>query len=104
MELKIKNTGEKIIIFVVGTVDLYTSPELREEIQHQIKNSNSLIVDLNGVDYMDSSGIATLVEGLQVAKQNGKKFALSRITPKIRDVFSLARLEKVFTIYEELEE
>ena len=104
MELKIKQNEDKAIIFVSGTVDLYTSPELREEIQHQLKKVNTLIIDLNGVDYMDSSGIATLVEGLQVSKKSGKTFALSRITPKIKDVFSLARLEKVFTIYDELEE
>lgn len=104
MELKIRQSKDNIVIFVSGTVDLYTSPELREEIQYQLKRANNIIVDLNGVDYMDSSGIATLVEGLQVSKQADKRFALSRIPPKIKDVFNLARLEKVFTIYEILDD
>jgi len=98
-----KNNNTKII-HVMGTVDLYSSPSLREEIQTQLKKCSYLIVNLSDVDYIDSSGIATLVEGLQVSKKIGKKFSLAGITEQVRDVFSLARLEKVFNILDDLKE
>ncbi|MDD2715508.1 MAG: STAS domain-containing protein [Candidatus Wallbacteria bacterium] len=103
MEIILKNLNDKLLIKVQGTVDLYSSPELREEIQSQLKSKSfrEIIIDLGEVNYIDSSGIATLVEGLQVSGKLSKKFSLVHLTAKVRDVFSLARLEKVFTIYED---
>ncbi|MDD5090277.1 MAG: STAS domain-containing protein [Candidatus Wallbacteria bacterium] len=104
MEIKVKKIKDKTLIQVSGTVDLYSSPDLREEIQGQLKakNNHEVVVDLGEVDYIDSSGIATLVEGLQVSGKMDKKFSLARLNKKVRDVFSLARLETVFTIYDDL--
>lgn len=104
MKLALEEKKDFIIIHSEGTVDLYSSPELRNEIQRQFKKCTTLIIDLSGVEYIDSSGIATLVEGLQVSKKIGKKFALTGITEQVKDVFSLARLEKVFNIYNSIEE
>lgn len=105
MQITSSRKDDRMLIFVSGTVDLYSSPELREEIQSQlkVKGLKEVIVDLGEVDYIDSSGIATLVEGLQVSVHLQKQFSLCRLTAKVKDVFSLARLEKVFRIYDRLE-
>jgi len=104
MKLALEEKKGFKIIHSEGTVDLYSSPELREEIQRQFKKCTTLIIDLSGVEYIDSSGIATLVEGLQVSKKLGKRFILTGITEQVKDVFNLARLEKVFSIYNSVEE
>ena len=59
--------------------------------------------DLSGVTYMDSSGIASLVEAYQCAKKQGAEFSLVRVNPAALRVLKLARLDKVFIIHENLE-
>jgi anti-sigma B factor antagonist len=55
---------------------------------------------MSGVPYIDSSGIATLVEGLQLSQQTKTRFGLFGLRPNARSVLELARLHKVFTIFE----
>ncbi len=59
---------------------------------------------MSGVTYIDSSGIATLVEGLQLSRQTKARFALFGLRPNARSVLELARLHKVFTIFTTEEE
>jgi anti-sigma B factor antagonist len=61
-------------------------------------------VDLSSVTYIDSSGVASLVEALQAAKRNGGRFALVAASDPTRRVLELARLDKVFTIYTTVDE
>jgi anti-sigma B factor antagonist len=56
-------------------------------------------VNLSAVAYVDSSGIATLVEGLQLSRQTKTRFGLFGLRPNARSVLELARLHKVFTIF-----
>lgn len=103
MELYIeaKSKGEAAIIEVRGEVDIYTSPTMREYIFTTIKQQQpqSFIVELSGVTYTDSSGIATLVEGLQLANEHNVRFKLVGLSQSVLEVFQLARLERVFDIY-----
>jgi Anti-anti-sigma regulatory factor (antagonist of anti-sigma factor) len=59
-----------------------------------------LIVDLSGVDYMDSSGLATLVEAMRTAKGHQTRMVLCGMNPKVRAIFEIARLHQFFTIVE----
>ena len=59
---------------------------------------------MSGVSYIDSSGVASLVEALQAMRKNGKQLALIAVSEGAMRVFQLARLDKVFTIYETLNE
>jgi anti-sigma B factor antagonist len=100
MGLKIDQTvhGETIRIAVRGEVDLYTSPELRTAIIKAVPVAEGVEVDLSGVEYMDSSGVATLVEGFKSARENSKAFVLLRPSPSVIKVLELARLDAVFEI------
>ena len=101
MEIEVIKNEKASILKIKGDVDLYSSPQVREKIIAAIsKDEPNLLVDLDNVTYMDSSGVATLVEGLQLTKKNGGKLKLYNLSSATRDVFELSRLDKVFDIYE----
>ena len=103
MNVAVRKDGRAEVVEVRGQVDLYTSPRMREALVGLAgRKAPAVLVDLSAVEYMDSSGVATLVEGLQLAKQYGGQFKLAGLSPAIRDVFRFARLEKVFEIYEDV--
>lgn len=91
---------EKIgVITVEGEVDMFTSPSLRDKLLPLFeKGVKGVIVDLKGVSFMDSSGIATMVEGLQWSKKSGKAFILTGLGETVMNALSLTKLETVFTI------
>jgi anti-sigma B factor antagonist len=89
----------KIRISVRGEVDLYTSPDLRAAIMKSVPSAVAGVeVELAGVEYMDSSGVATLVEGFKSARKNSKTFVLLKPSPSVMKVLELARLDAVFEI------
>ena len=87
------------IIAPEGDVDLSRSPVLRTSLrQAQTSRPKRLVVDLGQVDYMDSSGVATLVEALQIARRNNTRMVLCGMRDRVRSIFEIARLDTVFTI------
>jgi len=90
---------------LAGEVDMHNSPGVRDHLLEAAERKAPLVVvDLARVEYIDSSGLATLVECLQHMAGYGGKLALVGATKPTRDVFSIARLDKVFTFYENEEE
>jgi len=85
-----------------GDVDLSRSPELRHGLLEMAKQKpQRLVIDLAGVPYMDSSGVATLVETLQAQRKGGGKMVLCNLQPKVLSIFEIARLNMVFTIVDD---
>ncbi len=86
-----------------GNVDMNTSPEVRSAMAELFRRNKPgirvLLIDLSGVRYMDSSGIATLVEAMQTCMKQGARLRLVDLSPPVRDVFELARLASVFEIF-----
>jgi anti-sigma B factor antagonist len=82
-----------------GEVDLHYSPQVREQILASLKEGRPLLVDLSGVSYIDSSGIASLVEGFQTAKTAKLRFGLLNISTTAMQVLTLTRLDKIFSLY-----
>lgn len=93
--------SDSIKIFVLeGDVDLHHSPRLRSEIQEVLKKkSRKLCFDLSKVSYLDSSGIATLIEAKQKLDKENGELRLCAIPKKVLSVFEIARLDKFFKIY-----
>ena len=99
MELEVLEKDGTTILKIKGDVDLYSSPQVRKQVVSLISKTNiNLLVDLAEVTYMDSSGVATLVEALQLAKKRGGKLKLFSLGTTVKDVFELSRLDKVFDI------
>ena len=72
LDIRVERRDGAHVVAIRGDVDLYSSPEARKVILEQAQCTNEkLIVDLTGVEYMDSSGVATLVEGLQAMEKRG---------------------------------
>jgi len=102
LELKQTEQNGNCIIHAKGEIDLYSSPQLREAILKACKaKPTRLGIDLRDVGYMDSSGVATLVEGLQAAG-GADSFALLAPSQSVLKVLQLSRLDSVFTIVEHL--
>ena len=99
----IKKQGASIVV-LKGDVDLESSPAAREVLLKSVEGAGKVLVDLSSVTYIDSSGVASLVEALQAAKRNGGRFALVAASDPTRRVLELARLDKVFTIYTTVDE
>ena len=87
------------IVSLVGDVDLESSPIAREVLLEAVGKNRPVLADLSRVDYIDSSGIASLVETLQTAKSKGHGFGLVQVSDSALRVLELARLDKVFSIY-----
>lgn len=98
-----KKQGACVIAFK-GEVDLESSPEAREILLKCFENTEKVLVDLSEVTYIDSSGVASLVEALQASKKAGSQFALVATSEPTRRVLELARLDKVFTMYATVDE
>lgn len=104
MELGIETTERNgaCVVVVDGEVDLNTSPKLRTALTKQVpRNVRAIEVHLQNVPYMDSSGVATLIEGLRAAVSSDAEFALVAPSPAVLKVLKLSRLDSVFTIREE---
>ena len=98
LELATARTGEDLVVTVRGEVDMESSPRLLAEIQHGLKQAPRVVVDLADVAYMDSSGVAVLVQGLRAAKQGKRQFALRRPSARVAAVLELADLQGLFPI------
>src|ERR1043166_1608750 len=83
-----------------GEIDLHVSANVSESLRTMIeKKPKQLIVDLAQVSYIDSSGLAALIEGMQNVQQYGGTFALVSLQEPVRTIFEIARLDQVFRIY-----
>lgn len=101
MNINCVSKDQIVRIELSGAVDLYSSPQARKTILGSMeeKPPKIVMIDLSAVSYIDSSGVATLVEGLQMAKEKKCKFCLVGLSDAAREVFELARLHKVFSIF-----
>ena len=80
------------------------SPDARKQILECLGANKDLLVDLSQVSYIDSSGVASLVEGYQTAKKKSLKFGLIGVSDAAMNVLQLARLDKVFPIHATVDE
>ena len=93
-----------LVVSFQGDVDLEYSPKARRVLLDSVKRQRDVLVDLSGVSYIDSSGVANLVEAFQLSRQEGTGFALVSVNAAALRVLQLARLDKVFTIHASLED
>lgn len=94
-----------IVVVPDGEIDFSRSPTLRVELQALLAEHKPqrLVIDLSRVEYMDSSGVATLVEAMQSQRQANSKLVLCALQPKVLSIFKIARLDMVFTIVDTAE-
>jgi len=92
------------IVDVTGDIDMGTSPDLRKTLLESLKKTPRLLVNMREVRYVDSSGIASLVEVLKEARNKEKRLVLFGLNTVVHEVLQLTRLSKIFEIRETEEE
>ena len=93
------------VLSLEGEIDLSNSPDLREVLKAQSRNRCPiLVVDFFGVDYIDSSGLATLVEYFRDSLEYGGKLGLIGLRDEVRTIFEVTRLSEMMPIFPSLEE
>jgi anti-sigma B factor antagonist len=93
------------VLAVSGEVDVATVPRMREQLHTLVaQGDNRIVVDLDAVDFLDSTGLGVLVGALKRVRSSGGDLQLICTQPRIRKVFEVTGLTKVFSIYDTLDE
>ena len=98
MSIEQKIDGNVGKLFLSDEIDLDKSPMVRENIKQLIDQVKTIEIQLSKVKYIDSSGIAALVEGMQLSKSSSKEFYLTDVSNEVMKVIQLAHLDKFFKI------
>lgn len=100
MGFEVRKEGGATIVVLSGDVDLDSSPKVRSVLLESVGNKGGVLVEMSAVSYIDSSGIASLVEAYQSARRATTPFALVAVSEAAMRVLELARLDRVFSIHE----
>lgn len=99
MQIERTTSGEATTLRLSGEIDLHASPALRKELQLCVQGKAPILyLDFSGVDYIDSSGLATLIEYVREIAPFGGKLALYGLKKNVRTIFELVRLNELFVI------
>jgi anti-sigma B factor antagonist len=106
LEIAARHLGDQVIFDISGDIDLANSPAMRKALLGEIKGKggHKVFLNLSNVRYIDSSGIASLVEGLKASRDNGSRLILYGMNSSVREVMELSRLQKIFEIYDSEEQ
>jgi len=90
-----------IICNISGEININTSPQLRKSFEaYGEANAAKIVVDFSQVSYIDSSGLATFIELLQRLKKGGGTFRICSMSQKVKNIFEVTKLHKLFEIFD----
>jgi anti-sigma B factor antagonist len=105
MAMKTETKNELTVCHIEGEIDINSSPEIKKAFSRLIaKKEPRIVINFAKVTYVDSSGLATLVEILKNMRSYGGKLRLANLSPKIKSLFEITKLEKLFEIFADEEE
>ncbi|CAM5501088.1 MULTISPECIES: STAS domain-containing protein [Streptomyces] len=97
--------GDRTVVEVGGEIDVYTAPKLREQLVELVNDgSYHLVVDMEGVDFLDSTGLGVLVGGLKRVRAHEGSLRLVCNQERILKIFRITGLTKVFPIHQSVDE
>lgn len=100
MVVKDKTMGGIVVLSVDGEINFNSSPDFRKAFLKVLDSkAKKVVINLSNVAYVDSSGLATLVEALQKTKSNGGRLRLAGLCAKVKSLFEITKLEKLFEIF-----
>ena len=104
MTVDVETRGAYSVVNVGGEVDVFTAPKLREQLVDLVeKGSHHIVVNLEGIDFLDSTGLGVLVAGLKRVKAHEGTLSLVSTKEKILKLFRITGLTKVFPIHDTLD-
>ncbi len=100
LSLSTRTEGDRTVVTVGGEIDVYTAPKLREQLIDLVTaGSYNLVVDMEGVEFLDSTGLGVLVGGLKRVRAHEGSLRLVCTQERILKIFRITGLTKVFSIY-----
>ena len=101
---KVEPIDDGVVVHVSGEINVEHSPQLRVDLLKLLEQRPArLIVHLGNVPFMDSSGVAVFVEAYRMQRPEGRMLVLCAMSPKVRSIFEISKLDTVFTIVDDLE-
>ena len=102
VQISARHSDNTTIFDVTGDIDLANSPEVRKALLREVREKRTprVVMNLSKVRYIDSSGVASLVEGLKASRDIKSRFILFGLSPSAREVLQLSRLLKIFEVYD----
>ena len=105
LEITPEMVGNFLILHLEGELDTYNCGQLRSALVEQVEQGHSnIVVDMSGVEYIDSTGLGSLVGGLKRVSEHGGVMKIVCNNPQILKVFEITGLDKVFAIYKTQDE
>jgi anti-sigma B factor antagonist len=105
LSVSIRSEGDRTVVAVSGEIDVYTAPKLREHLIDLVAGGQyHLIVDLEAVDFLDSTGLGVLVGGLKRVRTHEGSLDLVCSQDRILKIFRITGLTKVFAIHASIDE
>jgi anti-sigma B factor antagonist len=99
MKITRENHPPAAVFVVEGQVDMHTSPDLRTQLRGALQEkATPVVVDLTSVAFIDSSGLATLIEALQATNKYGGRLRLCGLSSSVQNLFRLSNLTSIFDI------
>ncbi|RME46511.1 MAG: anti-sigma factor antagonist [Chloroflexi bacterium] len=100
MEIQVERNGTVAVVAVAGQVEAATAPQLREQFDGLLGDGEqNFVIDLSGVTFMDSSGLATLVQLFKRVRIGHGDVRLCGLQPEVQRIFELTRLDRVFDLF-----
>ena len=98
---KIRRENDMVVLELSGDIDLHRSVDLRSSLLETLREQPAVtVINMSEVGFMDSSGLATLVEAMQLSRRYGGQLKLVGISRRVRSIFEISRLDKIFQIYD----
>lgn len=106
MQISSRELDKTIIFDLTGDIDLANSPAVRKALLREMRDKRTprVVMNMSKVRYIDSSGVASLVEGLKASRDVGSRFILFGLSTSAREVLQLSRLLKIFEVYDNEEQ
>jgi anti-sigma B factor antagonist len=102
LKISARRLDQATILDVSGNIDMSNSTEVRKVLLRELRDKavSRVVLNLSGVNYIDSSGVASLVEGLKASRDSGARFVLFGLSDSAREVLKISRLLKLFEVYD----
>ena len=105
IEIILDEIENRWIVFPEGEIDIYTSPKFKQKVLDAFdKDEKDILIDCKELEYMDSTGLGSLIYILKKVKEKDYKIYIDNIKPNIKKLFDITQLDKLFIIRGEISE
>ena len=104
MEITERRIEDMDVLVLNGRLDAASAKDLKNRVNHLVQeNRVKLIVEMENVDFIDSSGLGSLVSSLRVVNERGGDVKVAGLQKQVRSIFELTRLHRIFGIFDDVE-